>query len=229
MVRVGVAGCVTTAERPNLAGGDVSLSDNELRRRLDERLSFGSHPGPKRGDFDLNPRTPEEQASSRVLRPAAVLIPIVERTQGLSVLFTRRADHLARHAGQVSFPGGRIGDEDDDAVAAALRETEEEVGLPRSFVDVRGELDRYETGTGFAIQPFVGLVREGFELRIDASEVAEAFEVPFTFLMDPANHTQQSAVWQGRERRYYAMQYERHYIWGATAGILVNLYERLYG
>ncbi len=212
-----------------MRGGGVGLSDDELRRRLEERLSFGSHPVPKRGDFDLNPRMREEQAPSPVLRPAAVLIPIVERAQGLSVLFTRRADHLARHAGQVSFPGGRIGDEDDDAVAAALRETEEEVGLPRSFVDVRGELDRYETGTGFAIQPFVGLVREGFELRIDAAEVAEAFEVPFTFLMDPGNHTQQSAVWQGRERRYYAMQYERHYIWGATAGILVNLYERLYG
>ncbi len=170
-----------------------------------------------------------EETPSRVLRPAAVLIPIIERSSGLSVLFTRRADHLARHAGQVSFPGGRVGDEDDDAIAAALRETEEEVGLPRSFVDVRGELDRYETGTGFAIQPFVGLVREGFELRIDAAEVAEAFEVPFAFLMDRANHRQETANWQGRERRYYAMQYERHYIWGATAGILVNLYERLYG
>lgn len=126
-------------------------SDTDLRRRIGERLSFGSHPLPKRGDFDLNPRMREEQAPSRVLRPAAVLIPIIERPAGLSVLFTRRADHLARHAGQVSFPGGRVGDEDEDAVAAALRETEEEVGLPRSFVEVRGELDRYETGTGFAI------------------------------------------------------------------------------
>jgi 8-oxo-dGTP pyrophosphatase MutT (NUDIX family) len=208
----------------------LNLSDVELRRRLEERLSLsgGNHTVPQRGDFDLNPRMREE-APARVLRPAAVLIPIVERAQGLSVLFTRRADHLARHAGQVSFPGGRIGEDDDDAVAAALRETEEEVGLPRSFVDVRGELDRYETGTGFAIQPFVGLVREGFELRIDASEVAEAFEVPLTFLMDRGNHKQETAHWQGRERRYYAMQYERHYIWGATAGILVNLYERLYG
>jgi 8-oxo-dGTP pyrophosphatase MutT (NUDIX family) len=207
------------------------LGDAELRRRLEERLGFsgGPHVEPKRGDFDLNPRMRGELAEGRVLRPAAVLIPIIERSSGLSVLFTRRADHLARHAGQVSFPGGRIGDDDDDAVTAALRETEEEVGLPRSFVEVRGELDRYETGTGFAIQPFVGLVREGFELRIDASEVAEAFEVPFAFLMDRANHKQETANWQGRERRYYAMQYERHYIWGATAGILVNLYERLYG
>ena len=207
----------------------MSLRDVELRQRLNERLSFGSHAVPKRGDFDLNPLMRDEQRLERVLRPAAVLIPIVERQAGLSVLFTRRADHLARHAGQVSFPGGRIGDDDDDAVAAALRETEEEVGLARSFVEVRGELDRYETGTGFAIQPFVGFVRDGFELKIDAAEVAEAFEVPFAFLMDPSNHTQQTSHWQGRERRYYAMTYDRHYIWGATAGILVNLYERLYG
>lgn len=205
-------------------------SDPDLRQRLAERLtlSVATH-APQRGDFDLNPRMRSELAQGRVLRPAAVLIPIIERKTGLSVLFTRRADHLARHAGQVSFPGGRVGDEDSDAVTAALRETEEEVGLPRSFVDVRGELDRYETGTGFAIQPFVALVREGFELKIDASEVAEAFEVPFAFLMDPHNHKQETATRQGRERRYYAMQYERHYIWGATAGILVNLYERLYG
>ena len=207
----------------------MSLGDADLRQRVVDRVRFadGLPVAPQRGDFDLNPRMREE--GSRALRPAAVLIPIIERGAGLSVLFTRRADHLARHAGQVSFPGGRVGEEDDDAVAAALRETEEEVGLLRSFVDVRGELDRYETGTGFAIQPFVGLVREGFELKVDASEVAEAFEVPLAFLMDPANLKQQSAHWQGRERRYYAMNYDRHYIWGATAGILVNLYERLYG
>ena len=203
----------------------MSVADIDLRRRIQSRLAFGSHSQPQRGDFDLNPGMRE----ARVLRPAAVLIPIVERKAGLSVLFTRRADHLARHAGQVSFPGGRVGEDDSDALTAALRETEEEVGLPRSFVDVRGELDRYETGTGFSIQPFVGLVREGFELRIEPSEVAEAFEVPFSFLMDAGNHTQQTSHWQGRERRYYAMTYERHYIWGATAGILVNLYDRLYG
>jgi 8-oxo-dGTP pyrophosphatase MutT (NUDIX family) len=168
-------------------------------------------------------------APQRVLKPAAVLIPIIERRTGLQVLFTRRADHLARHAGQVSFPGGRLNDDDGHAVEAALRETEEEVGLRRSFVEVRGELDRYETGTGFSIHPFVGLVREGFELKIDAAEVAEAFEVPLTFLMDPENHQQQTTMWQGRERRYYAMTFGSHYIWGATAGILINLHERLYG
>lgn len=205
----------------------TARSEDDLRARLRERLQDGV--ARKRGDFDLDPTWRETLAPQRVLKPAAVLIPIIERRAGLQVLFTRRADHLARHAGQVSFPGGRLNDDDGHAVEAALRETEEEVGLPRSFVEVRGELDRYETGTGFSIHPFVGLVREGFELRIDASEVAEAFEVPLAFLMDPENHQQQMTMWQGRERRYYAMTFGSHYIWGATAGILINLHERLYG
>lgn len=205
----------------------TARSEDDLRARLRDRLQDGV--ARKRGDFDLDPTWRETLAPQRVLKPAAVLIPIIERQAGLQVLFTRRADHLARHAGQVSFPGGRLNDDDGHAVEAALRETEEEVGLPRSFVEVRGELDRYETGTGFSIHPFVGLVREGFELRIDASEVAEAFEVPLAFLMDPENHQQQMTMWQGRERRYYAMTFGSHYIWGATAGILINLHERLYG
>ncbi|MBL9095706.1 MAG: CoA pyrophosphatase [Alphaproteobacteria bacterium] len=205
----------------------TARSEDDLRARLRDRLQDGV--ARKRGDFDLDPTWRETLAPQRVLKPAAVLIPIIERRAGLQVLFTRRADHLARHAGQVSFPGGRLNDDDGHAVEAALRETEEEVGLPRSFVEVRGELDRYETGTGFSIHPFVGLVREGFELRIDASEVAEAFEVPLAFLMDPENHQQQMTMWQGRERRYYAMTFGSHYIWGATAGILINLHERLYG
>lgn len=202
-------------------------SEDDLKARLYDRLRTGG--GNKRGDFDLDPVWRETLPPQRMLKPAAVLIPIIERKSGLQVLFTRRADHLARHAGQVSFPGGRLNDDDGHALDAALRETEEEVGLPRSFVEVRGELDRYETGTGFSIHPFVGLVREGFELRIDSAEVAEAFEVPLAFLMEPENHRQQTTTWQGRERRYYAMTFGSHYIWGATAGILINLHERLYG
>lgn len=205
----------------------TARSDDDLRARLRDRLHDGA--ARKRSDFDLDPTWRDALPPQRALKPAAVLIPIIERQTSLQVLFTRRADHLARHAGQVSFPGGRLNADDGHAVEAALRETEEEVGLPRSFVEVRGELDRYETGTGFSIHPFVGLVREGFELRIDAAEVAEAFEVPLAFLMDPENHQQQTTMWQGRERRYYAMTFGSHYIWGATAGILINLHDRLYG
>jgi 8-oxo-dGTP pyrophosphatase MutT (NUDIX family) len=156
-----------------------------------------------------------------------VLVPVVLRQPQLQVLFTRRADHLARHAGQVSFPGGRLNDEAEAAVDAALRETEEEIGLLRDHVEILAELDSYETGTGFRIQPFIGLVREGFELNVDAEEVAEVFEVPLSFLMDSRNHETHSGVWQGAERRYYAIPFGRHYIWGATAGILVNMHNRL--
>lgn len=205
-----------------------ALSDIELRQRIRERLALAPGAVRKRGDFDLDPRGRDALSPARILKPAAVLIAIIERRHGMHVLFTRRADHLARHAGQVSFPGGRINDDESDAIDAALRETEEEVGLSRAFVEVQGELDRYETGTGFAIHPFVALVREGFELKVDAAEVAEAFEVPLSFLMDPENHQQQTTTWQGRERRYYAMTFGSHYIWGATAGILINLHERLY-
>ncbi|MEQ1754611.1 MAG: CoA pyrophosphatase [Micropepsaceae bacterium] len=207
------------------------MTDPELKTRLRERVRFGQphHPVPGRGDFDLNPHLKHESKARVALRPAAVLVPIVERDQCLSVIFTRRADHLARHAGQVSFPGGRVNEGEANAIDAALRETEEEVGLSRMYVEVIGELDRYETGTGFSIQPIVGLVSDGFELKIDPSEVAEVFEVPLRFLMDRQNHEQRTGSWQGIERRYHAMNFGRHYIWGATAGILINLYETLYG
>lgn len=162
------------------------------------------------------------------LRDAAVLVPLVERKAGLNVLLTRRADHLNSHAGQISFPGGRVEESDGSPIEAALRESEEEVGLDRSFVTVSGILDTYSTGSGFRILPVVGFVREGFSLKADAGEVAEIFEVPFAFLMDPDNHERHSAVWKDKRREYYAMPYEDYYIWGATAGMLVNLYRRLY-
>jgi 8-oxo-dGTP pyrophosphatase MutT (NUDIX family) len=207
------------------------MTENELKSRIQNRIGFEINARQRalRGDHDLNPDPSGTSTGQRALKPAAVLIPIIERTGGMQVLFTRRADHLARHAGQVSFPGGRVNDGEVNALDAALRETEEEVGLPRQFVTICGDLDMYETGTGFSIHPFVGMVREGFELKIDPAEVAEVFEVPLVYLMDQRNHEQRSAIWQGRERRYYAMTYGRHYIWGATAGILINLYECLYG
>lgn len=202
------------------------------KSRIREKLSPEPLPGqsPQIGDRDLNPDWQDEIASSGrpKLRNAAVLIPLIERDEGLSVLLTRRSEALPSHAGQVSFPGGRVQDEDRDVADTALRETEEEVGLSRSFVSVAGFIEPYETGTGFAIQPVVGFVRPGFDLRPDPREVAEAFEVPFTFLMDPANHQLHHAVWQGRRRSYYAMPYGRHYIWGATAGMLVALRRRLF-
>lgn len=201
------------------------MNADELRR-LAGQLALASPLASGQGDHSLNPHVRRE-AQGRPLKPAAVLVPVVLRQPHLQVLFTRRADHLARHAGQVSFPGGRLNDEAEPAVDAALRETEEEIGLQRDHVEILAELDSYETGTGFRIQPFIGLVREGFELTVDPEEVAEVFEVPLSFLMDSRNHETHSGVWQGAERRYYAIPFGRHYIWGATAGILVNMHNRL--
>lgn len=184
------------------------------------------------GDHAFNAKMRADWASpdpDRVLTDAAVLVPIVNRPEGLSVLLTKRADHLNSHAGQVSFPGGRAEPEDRSLEDTALRETEEEVGLHRRHVTLKGSLDRYETGTGFSIFPVVGFVEPGFDLVIDEGEVAEAFEVPLAFLMNPKNHLRHSAVWKGKRREYYAMPYGDYYIWGATAGMLVNFYKRVYG
>ena len=179
---------------------------------------------PKRSDYDLNPGMRPD--ASRTLTPAAVLLPIIAREEP-AVLFTRRTPHLSRHAGQVSFPGGRVHETDLTLVETALRETQEETGITAAFVTVAGFLESYETGTGFAILPVVGLLSEGYELLPDANEVEEVFEVPLAFLLDPANRERRSAEWQGRRREFYAFTYDRHYIWGATAGILVNFADRV--
>jgi 8-oxo-dGTP pyrophosphatase MutT (NUDIX family) len=182
--------------------------------------------GRLRGDHDLNPRDWQETPVV-ALRAAAVLVPIVERPEGPSVLLTRRADHLGNHAGQVAFPGGKI-EPGESPAEAAVREADEEVGLKPSFIEVAGYLDSYETGTGFRILPVVSFVRPGFVLDVHDGEVAEVFEVPLAFLMNPKNHQRHSAVWRGRERHYYAMPYNGHYIWGATAGMLKNMYDRIF-
>ena len=184
-----------------------------------------------RGDHDLNPQSHLQSqwiddAPGDPLRLAAVLVPIIDYDHGPHVLLTRRADHLASHSGQVAFPGGKV-EADETPVEAALREAEEEVGLARSFVDVVGFLDVYETGSGFRILPVVGFVRPGFTLTLHEGEVAEAFEVPLRFLMDGDNHERHSVVWRGKRREYYAMPYEGQYIWGATAGMVKNLYDRV--
>ena len=160
-------------------------------------------------------------------RPAAVLLPIVNRTRGLTVLLTLRASDLRSHSGQVAFPGGKI-DAGETPRAAALREAREEIGLEERFVEPLGWLDPYLTGTGFRVAPLVALVEPGFALKPNRFEVDEVFETPFAFLMDPANHRLDEREWQGRRRQFYAMPYEGRYIWGATAGILRNLYEKLF-
>ncbi len=170
---------------------------------------------------------PEERAPDRQLVPAAVLVPLVSRPDGLSVLLTQRTAHLSHHAGQVSFPGGRIEDHDCDPLAAALRETEEEIGLAASAVQLLGWLDDYVTGTGFRIHPAVGLVQPPLDLAPDPFEVAEIFEVPLDFVLDPANHRRHVRMFEGRKRSYYAIPYEGRFIWGATAAMLINLFEVL--
>lgn len=161
---------------------------------------------------------------------AAVLLPLIQRAsshKGPHLLFTRRTMRLARHSGQVSFPGGRSEPRDLSPVETALRETFEETGIAPGFVSVAGYLDRYLTGTGFDIQPVVGFVAEGFVLRPDASEVAALFEVPLAFLCDPANRRREARMVGGRERHFYAFTYDGHEIWGATAAMIVDLVDHL--
>lgn len=163
----------------------------------------------------------------REIRPAAVLVPVVDRDDELTVLFTRRTAHLHDHAGQISFPGGRAEEGDPSPGDTALRETAEEIGLAPGRVSILGQLGEYITVTGYRVTPVVGLVTPPFELKLDDFEVAEAFEVPLAHLLDPANHQRNLLVHEGTERYYYAMPYGRHYIWGATAGMLMNLYAHL--
>ena len=159
--------------------------------------------------------------------PAAVLVPLVLRDSALSVLLTRRTDHLHHHPGQISFPGGRVEAEDRSPPATALRETKEEIGLGADRVELIGALPDYFTGTGFRITPVVGLVHPPFELTLDAFEVAEAFEVPLSHFLDPANHLRHSLKVEGRTRHFHAMPYGDYYIWGATAGMLMSLVQVL--
>ena len=180
----------------------------------------------------------EEPSEARLVegvdpRRAAVLVPLVAREAGLTVLLTQRADHLNDHAGQISFPGGRREPFDRDATATALREAKEEIGLAGERVEVLGELPDYLTGTGFCVTPVVGLVHPPFTMQADTLEVAEIFEVPLAFLMNPSNHQVRVFRWAGGERRFFAMPYPNgepgghYFIWGATAGMLRNLYRFL--
>jgi 8-oxo-dGTP pyrophosphatase MutT (NUDIX family) len=210
----------------------ANIGSSAFFERARARLNFDIPPGlhdstiiPLSGDQGTD-RMLGIIATERPIRPAAVLIAVVEHPQP-TVLLTQRSAHLNDHAGQISFPGGKIDPTDASPLDAALRESEEEVGLKRSFVDPIGYLDLYATSFGFRILPTVARVKPGFSLRINSAEVDDAFEVPLSFLMNPANHQLHSKQFRGIERTYYAMPFAERYIWGATAGILRVLYERI--
>lgn len=169
----------------------------------------------------------EDGVEGAPLTPAAVLVPIVLRTDGQTLLLTQRTAHLRDHPGQISFPGGRVEADDLSPTHTALRETAEEIGLEPERIEVVGFLPEYRTATGFRVTPVVGLVTPPFDLTPDPFEVAEVFEVPLAFLLDPANHQRHSLHYRGAQRQYYAMPYGEYFIWGATAGMIVSLAKAL--
>jgi len=196
------------------------------RLTLDVPAALNDHAAQaRRGDLDLDPVL-WERAGVKATRPAAVLIPFVDRPEPM-VLLTLRTE-LPSHPGQIAFPGGKIDLHDATPADAAMREADEEIGLARSLIDPIGYLDLYLTFSGFRILPTLARVAPDYRLALNASEVADAFEVPLAFLMEPANHQRKSRDWKGIERNYYAMPFGERYIWGVTAGILRNLYERIY-
>lgn len=185
---------------------------------LDQKGAF-------RGDHDLNPASFPHKP--KVYKPAAVLVPIVMRENEPSVILTRRAEHMNKHAGQISFPGGRTEEADASVVETALRESEEEIGLRPDLVEIAGALNPYLTVTDYLVTPIVGFIEPGFSLVPEVKEVSEIFEVPLNFLMNSANHQRHSGFHNGIERFWYAMPYNDYYIWGATAGMLKDLSERV--
>ncbi len=181
----------------------------------------------ERSDFDLNPDVKAALMPGLKQRPAAVLCGLVERDGGLHVVLTRRAAHLNQHAGQIAFPGGKVDELDPSPLATALREASEEIGLGEDRVEIIGTLDPYQTSTGFRVTPFVGVIDPLWRPFPDADEVEEVFETPLDFLMDPANRVRHHHDRQGTRRTYYAMPWGEYYIWGATAGMLKGLSDRL--
>ncbi|MFP5449062.1 MAG: CoA pyrophosphatase [Alphaproteobacteria bacterium] len=201
-----------------------------LREWITQRLDPLEDHEPDQGlvASDFGPQSADLAQEHAPLTPAAVLVGLVEREHGYSVLLTRRSDTLRRHTGQIAFPGGRR-DPGETIWETALRETEEEVGISRSLVTLGGLSTPYRTGTGFLVTPVVGFIAPGFSVTPNPAEVADVFETPFGFLMDPTNHEEHEREFAGQLRRFYAMTHENRFIWGATAGMLRSLYDRLYG
>jgi 8-oxo-dGTP pyrophosphatase MutT (NUDIX family) len=206
-----------------ITGRRFSADDFRLRALHEQ----GPHDGTDYGDHRLNPDS-RDTIVREGLRDAAVLVPVVDRGDDAGVILTKRTEKLRSHSGQIAFPGGRIDPDDRSPEDAALRETEEEIGIDRAFIEVIGRMPDYFSGSGFRIVPVLGVVRPDFMMTINRDEVDDAFEVPLSFLMDPANHNRESRVWQERERFFYSMPFGDRYIWGVTAGIIRTLYERLY-
>lgn len=179
------------------------------------------------GDLNDDLNQAEIEEMTKDLRLAAVLVPLVEHADEPSILLTRRADHLEKHSGQVAFPGGKVEDSDATPIAAALRETEEEIGLDASHIEIAGVLDTYQTGTGFLILPVVGFVKPGFTLTPDKNEVADVFEVPAHIALSTQNWKTDSGEWKGRMWNFYSMDYQGYNIWGATAGMLMHVSRRI--
>jgi 8-oxo-dGTP pyrophosphatase MutT (NUDIX family) len=211
----------------------AALSADEFFARARARLTLDVPVGisdanktPEHGDHDADP-VMKKIAEVRPIRPAAVLVPVVDHREP-TVLLTQRAQHLPDHAGQVSFPGGKIDRSDASPLASALREAEEEIGLARQFIEPLGYLDLYLTTLGYRIVPVIARIKPGFSLQLNTSEVDASFEVPLAFLMDQNNVQRHARDWQGMTRHYYAITFGERYIWGVTAGILCNLHERIY-
>jgi len=207
---------------------DFRLRAAERSRPLADALDIALTEAQSGGDFDLNPEVPHPPLPKGGLRLASVLVGVVDREPGATVLLTLRSAHLPSHPGQVAFPGGGADAGDATVIDTALREAREEIGLTPDLVTPVGLLDGYRTGSGYRIVPVLSLVSPQFVPEPDEREVADVFEVPLEFLMSVGNHQRHSREWQGHMRHFYAMPYGERYIWGATAGILRLMYERLY-
>ena len=206
---------------------EEAFTADDFRRRVEGMTDLDEAAFARYGDHRLNPEMLAELRKAE-LRDAAVLVPVVDTGAEARVILTRRTTRLRSHSGQIAFPGGAVDPEDGSPEAAALREAREEIGLEPGLVEPIGRLPQYLTVSGYRITPILSVVEPGFAIEINPDEVDAVFEVPLSFLMSEANHRRESRLWQGRERHFYTMPYQEWFIWGATAGIIRTLYERLY-